>query len=96
MQFKKKFKQEQSLVGSKQDSEGLKEGFEGLEQGSANYLGSNRILQGSWLHGPPSLIGRGEEGQPQEFLIQATFSPFSRPSHLEILVPNPYRIIKPS
>ena len=29
---------------------------------------------------------RGEEGQPQQFLVRATFSSFSRPSHLEILV----------
>ena len=28
----------------------------------------------------------GEEGQPQQFLVRATFSSFSRPSHLEILV----------
>ena len=28
---------------------------QGFEQDSAIYLGSNRILQGSWLHGPPSL-----------------------------------------
>jgi len=26
--------------------------------------------------------GRGEEGQPQQFLVRATFSSFSRPSHL--------------
>jgi len=30
--------------------------------------------------------GRGEEGQPQQFLVRAAFSSFSRPSHLEILV----------
>jgi len=41
---------------------------------------------------PPSLenifemLGRGEEGQPQQFLVRATFSSFSRPSHLGILV----------
>ena len=29
---------------------------------------------------------RGEEGQPQKFLVRATFFLFSRPSHLEILV----------
>ena len=29
---------------------------------------------------------RGEEGQSQQFLVPATFSSFSRPSHLEILV----------
>ena len=28
----------------------------------------------------------GEENQPQQFLVRATFSSFSRPSHLEILV----------
>ena len=33
-----------------------------------------------------ALNGRGEEGQPQQFLVRATFSSFSRPSHLEILV----------
>ena len=49
---KKKFEQEQSLAGFEQDSEG----FAGLEQCSANYLGSNRILRGSWPHGPPSLL----------------------------------------
>ena len=32
-----------------------------------------------------STIYRGKEGQPQQFLIQATFSSFSRPSQLEIL-----------
>ena len=37
----------------------------------------------------PTLItldGGGKEGQPQQFLVRATFSSFSRPSHLEILV----------
>ena len=29
---------------------------------------------------------RGEEGQPQQILVRATLSLFSRPSHLEILV----------
>ena len=29
---------------------------------------------------------RGEEGQPQQFLVRATFSSFSRLSHLRILV----------
>ena len=29
------------------------QGFAGLEQGYANYLGSNRLLRGSWPHGPP-------------------------------------------
>ena len=33
-----------------------------------------------------NIIVKGEEGQPQQFLVRATFSPFSRPSHLEILV----------
>ena len=28
----------------------------------------------------------GEEGQPQQFLVRATFSSFSRPSYLKILV----------
>ena len=40
-----------------------------------------------------SLIG-GEEGQPQQFLVRVTFSSFSRPSHLEILVSNPPRFVK--
>jgi len=31
----------------------LEQGFAGLEQGSANFLGSNRILQGSWQDAPP-------------------------------------------
>jgi len=56
MQFKKKFKQEQSLAGFEQDSAGLEQAFAGFEQGSANYLGSNRILRGSWPHGPHSLV----------------------------------------
>ena len=29
---------------------------------------------------------RGEEGQPQQFIVRATFSLFSRPSYLGILV----------
>ena len=33
-----------------------------------------------------TIIKGGEEGQPQQFLVRATFSSFSRPSHLEILV----------
>ena len=33
-----------------------------------------------------SYIHRGEEGQPQQFLVRATFSSFSRPRHLKILV----------
>ena len=28
----------------------------------------------------------GEEGQPQQFLVRAPFSSFSRPSHTKILV----------
>ena len=31
-------------------------------------------------------VEREEEGQPQQFLVWATFSSFSRPSHLKILV----------
>ena len=31
-------------------------------------------------------VHRGEEGQPHQSLVRATFSSFSRPSHLEILV----------
>ena len=57
MQFKKKFEQEQSLAGLEQAVEGLEQASAGFEQGSANYLGSNRILRGSWPHGPPSLSG---------------------------------------
>ena len=52
MQLKKKFEQEQSLAGFEED-------FAGFEQGSANYLGSNRILRGSWPHGPPPLTQNG-------------------------------------
>ena len=36
-------------------SSGLEHASAGFEQGSPNYLGSNRILRGSWPHGPPSL-----------------------------------------
>ena len=43
MQLKKKFEQEQSFTGLEQASAGF-------EQGSANFLGSNRILRGSWPH----------------------------------------------
>ena len=50
---KKKFEQEQSFVGFEQDSVGFKQGLAGFEQGSTNYLGSNRILLGSWPHAPP-------------------------------------------
>jgi len=32
------------------------------------------------------LVHRGEEGQTQQLLVRATFSSFSRPNHLEILV----------
>ena len=47
----------QSSAGIEQDSEGFEQGFKGFEQGSANYnLGSNRILRGSWPHGPPPLV----------------------------------------
>ena len=41
------------------------------------------------LLGRPSLryaVRGGEEGQPQQFLVRATFSSISRPSHLKILV----------
>ena len=31
-------------------------------------------------------VGRGEEGQPHQSVVPATFSSFSSPSHLEILV----------
>jgi len=30
-------------------------------------------------------VKQGEEGQLQQFLVRATFSPCSRPSHLEII-----------
>ena len=56
MQFKKKFEQEQSFAGFEQAFAGLEQASAGFEQGSANYLGSNRILRGSWPHGPPSLF----------------------------------------
>ena len=48
MQLKKKIEQEQSFAG-------FNESFAGFGQGSANYLGPNRILRGSWPHGPPPL-----------------------------------------
>ena len=44
------------------------------------------------LHGPKkkcpkrSFFGRGEEGQPHHSLVRTTFSSFSRPNHLEMLV----------
>ena len=53
--IKKKFEQEQSFAGVDEDSAGFDEDSAGLGQGSANYLGSNRILRGSWPHGPPPL-----------------------------------------
>ena len=34
----------------------------------------------------PKVLRRGEEGQPHQFLVRATFSSFYRPSHLKILV----------
>ena len=55
MQFKKKFEQKQSFAGFEQAFVGLEQASAGFEQGSANYLGWNRILRGSWPHGPPSL-----------------------------------------
>ena len=55
MQLKKKFKQEQSFAGVDEDPAGFDEDSAGFGQGSANYLGSNRILRGSWPHGPPPL-----------------------------------------
>ena len=36
---------------------GLEQSFEGFEQGSANYLGLNRILRDSWPHAPPLFRG---------------------------------------
>ena len=42
-----------SLAGFEQGSSGLEQASAGFKQGSANYLGSNRILRGSWPHGPP-------------------------------------------
>ena len=44
------------MAGLEQAFAGLEQASAGFEQGSANYLGSNRILRGSWSHGPPSLI----------------------------------------
>ena len=57
MQLKKKFEQEQSFAGVDEDSAGFDEDSTGFGQGSANYLGSNRILRGSWPHGLPPLAG---------------------------------------
>jgi len=34
----------------------------------------------------PVFATQGEEGQPQQFLVRATFSSFSCPSHLENLI----------
>jgi len=62
MQFKKKFEQKQSFAGFEQASAGLEQASAGFEQGSANYLGSNRILRGSWPHRPPSLNWRFNPG----------------------------------
>ena len=39
-----------------------------------------------WLYIRGTSIERGMEGQPQQFLVLATFSSFSPPSHLIILV----------
>ena len=41
----------------------------------------NNYLYLLWLP-----VSRGEGGQPQQFVVRATFFSFSRPSHLEILV----------
>ena len=46
---------EQSFAGFDEDSAGFDEDSAGFGQGSANYLGSDRILRGSWPHGPPPL-----------------------------------------
>ena len=35
---------------------------------------------------PAKILHRREEGQPQQFLVRATSSSFSRPSHLKILI----------
>ena len=56
MQLKKKFEQEQSFAGFDESFAGFDESFAGFGQGSANYLGPNRILRGSWPHGPPPLV----------------------------------------
>ena len=56
MQLKNKFEQELSFTGLEQGSTGLEQASAGFEQGSANYLGSNRILRGSWPHGPPPFV----------------------------------------
>ena len=56
MQIKKNFEQEQSFAGFDESFEGFDEDSAGFRQGSANYLGSNRILRGSWPHGPPPLV----------------------------------------
>ena len=37
---------------------------------------------------------QGRKGQPQQFLVRATFSSFSRPSHLEILVLRLFCVLK--
>ena len=56
MQLKKKIEQEQSFAGFDESFAGFDEDSAGFRQGSANYLGSNRILRGSWTHGPPPLL----------------------------------------
>ena len=33
-----------------------------------------------------TIAGGGEEGQPHQSLVRTTFSSFSRPNHIEILV----------
>ena len=46
---------EHSFAGFDEDSAGFDEDSAGFGQGSANYPGSNRILRGSWPHGPSPL-----------------------------------------
>ena len=53
------------------------------EKNKQSYL---HILNMQVAHVIRGFMGRGEEGQPQQFLVRASFSSFSRPSHLGILV----------
>ena len=46
----------------------------------------NKIIDSPWTKDKQFHIQRGEEGQPQQFLVRTTFSSFSSLSHLGILV----------
>ena len=62
-------------MGFNESFAGFNEDSAGFGQGSANYLGSNRILRGSWPHGPPPLTVHRALGTQYTYFVKLKLYP---------------------